>query len=400
MKANVRSPHIAILAGEASGDLLGAPLIEALRKRYPQATFSGVGGEHMQKAGLQTLADMSILSVMGLAEVLSHLPAIFKLKRQLLAYWQDNPPDIFIGIDAPDFNLRIEAALRARGIPTVHYVSPSLWAWKEKRIKKVIQSVDLMLCLFPFEMDIYHKNKVKAVCVGHPMKDRLKPVEKSSAQQQLNIENGTDSPILGLFPGSRSSEIERLLPIFLRAMMLMQVREPKLRALISVTTPRHRKRIEEILHDICPPREQIMLSEASSETLISAADVLMLASGTITLEAALLARPMLVAYRVHPLTAKIARFLLKIRRFSLPNLLAKRDIVNEWIQDDCTPENLADDAITLLHNETQREQQLQAFAEIASALPNQVSERAAEAIEELLGRVLNLNPETVDAKNY
>lgn len=379
-----RAPHIAIVAGEVSGDRLGAPLMAALQKRYPQARFSGVGGRHMQAQGLLSLAPIDTLAVMGLAEVLRHLPAIFRLKKTILQYWQDNPPDLYIGIDAPDFNLRIETALRKRGVATVHYVSPSLWAWKEKRIYKIRQAVDLMLCLFPFETDVYAKHGVEAVCVGHPMADRLSPMDIRLARQQLSLPKQV--PLLGLFPGSRRGEIERLLPMFLRAMMLMQVREPALRAVISVADAAHRGRIAEIIRQTCPPRQEIMLSDAESDVLMSACDVLMVASGTITLEAALLDRPMAVAYRVHPLTAKIARRLLKIDRFSLPNLLLQRDVVNEWIQEDCTPEHLADDAGALLHDHARRGAQLLAFAEIRAALATQVSERAADAVANLLER--------------
>lgn len=379
-------PHIALLAGEASGDRLGAALLPELKKRYPNARFTGIGGERMQTEGFQSLADMNTLSVMGLAEVISHLPAIYKLKKQLLAYWQDHPPDVFIGLDAPDFNLRIETALKARGIKTVHYVSPSLWAWKEKRIYKIRKAVDVMLCLFPFETEVYARHGVNAICVGHPMRDRLQAQSILSARLALDFP--AEIPLLGLFPGSRRSEIDRLLPIFLRAMMQMQVRQPDLRTVISVSAAVHRERIAKIIADTCPPRQEIMLSDADSDTLISACDVLMLASGTITLEAALLERPMLMAYRVNPLTAKIARRLLKIQHFSLPNLLAGRAIINEWIQEACTPENLAEDAQSLMQDKARRQGQLTAFRDIADKLPHQVSAKAADTITELLGHSL------------
>lgn len=378
--------HIALVAGEASGDRLGAPLMTALQERHPNVRFSGIGGGHMQAAGFRSLADINTLSVMGLAEVLSHLPAIFRLKKQLLAYWDADPPDVFIGLDAPDFNLRIEAAMKARGIKTVHYVSPSLWAWKEKRIFKVKKAVDLMICLFPFETEVYAKHGVQAVCVGHPMRDRLAPMRRKTARTELDLGISESVPLLGLFPGSRRGEIERLLPVFLRAMMQMQIRKPNLRAVISVSTPAHRERIAKIIADTCPPRQEIILSDADSALLMSACDVLMLASGTITLEAALLERPLLAAYRVHPMTAAIARQLLKIDRYSLPNLLAGRDVVNEWIQENCTAENLARDAEELLIDTGRKQLQIAAFREIAAKLPDKVSERAADAIMSLLAQ--------------
>ncbi|WP_072577083.1 lipid-A-disaccharide synthase, partial [Suttonella ornithocola] len=308
-----------------------------------------------------------------------------RLKKFLLSYWQKDKPDIFIGLDAPDFNLRIATNLKRQGIKTVHYVSPSLWAWKEKRITKIKQAIDLMLCLFPFEVDIYTQHQVKAIFVGHPMRDRLQPISQQVARKQIGFERQeAQIPLIGLFPGSRRSEIGRLLPIFLRAMMQMQVRNPDLRAVISISSEAHRQQISEIISSTCPPRQEIILSEKDSAILMSACDVLLLASGTITLEAALLERPSLVAYRVNPLTAKIAKRLLKINQFSLPNLLAGKDIVNEWIQETCTAENLATDAQDLLQNLERRQQQIAAFRQIAASLPNQVSEKAAQAIAELM----------------
>ena len=375
--------HIAIVAAEPSGDRLGAPLIAALRARYPDARFTGVGGRWMRSAGIESLADMAALSVMGLVEVLLHLRAIIAIKRSLLAFWAAHPPDLFIGIDAPDFNLRLARVLHGRGVHTVQYVSPSLWAWKEKRIEKIKRSVDLVLCLFPFETSIYDRHQVAAVCVGHPMADRLHPVSKQEARQALSLAF-PERPLIGLFPGSRKSEIERLLPLFLRAFARMKGRHNDLGALISIANADHKALIGDILRRTLPPSDDVILCDRDSALSLSAADAVILASGTITLEAALLERPMLVAYRVHPLTAMIARRLLKIERFSLPNLLAGREVVPEWIQDACTAENLAEDATKLLADSAARERQLTALREITRALPKNVSRRAAQAIADSL----------------
>lgn len=363
--------HIALLAGEKSGDLLGAPLMEALRARLPDVRFSGVGGAHMQAAGLHSLIEMRRLSLMGLIEVLHHLPDLFRAKKQLLDYWQTDTPDVFIGIDAPDFNLRIAGALHARGVRTVHYVSPSLWAWKEKRIETVRAAVDQVLCLFPFETAVYDKHGVDAVCVGHPLRDRLQAQDKHSARAALGID--ADAPWLGIFPGSREGEIRRLFPVYAQTFAALREKMPEVRALVSVSEPR-------LQAWMAGQSADMQFMQTDSATMMSACDVLLLTSGTITLEAALLARPMAVAYRVHPLTAFIARRLLKINRYSLPNLLAGRDIVRECVQEDCTPEQLLGEIYSLFADPDKRARQLADLAEVAAMLPQNVSARAAEAV--------------------
>ena len=367
--------HIALLAGETSGDLLGAPLLAALRERLPNARFSGVGGAAMQAAGLDSLIDMNRLAVMGLVEVLSHLPDILAAQKSLLAHWAGDPPDVFIGIDAPDFNLRIARALHARGVKTVHYVSPSLWAWKEKRIHKIRRCIDLMLCLFPFETAVYDKHGVPAVCVGHPLRDRLQPVAASDARAALGLPQ--DVPILGIFPGSRRGEIRRLLPDFLHTYERLRAENPALHAVLSLRHPPDDESAALLAR--LPDVHRI---DADSAALMSASDALLLASGTITLEAALLARPMVVAYRVHPVSAAIARALrlLKINRFSLPNLLAGADIVPECMQEDCNPPRLAAELTPLLANAPAADAQRAALAAVAAQLPADVSARAADAI--------------------
>ena len=374
------SLHIALLAGEASGDLLGAPLLQALRERLPHARFSGVGGAAMQAAGLHSLIDMERLSVMGLVEVLRHLPDILAAERALLAHWAADPPDVFIGIDAPDFNLRIAKALHARGVKTVHYVSPSLWAWKEKRIHKIRRCIDLMLCLFPFETAVYDKHGVAAVCVGHPLRDRLRMVPAAEARAALGLP--PQARILGLFPGSRRGEVRRLLPVFLETWQRLQAADPALQAVLSLRQPPDKASAA-----LLATLPHVHRFDADSATLMAASDALLLASGTITLEAALLNRPMVVAYRVHPVSAALARALklLKINRFSLPNLLAGADIVPECMQEECNPARLAAELTPLLADGEAVARQRAALAAVAAQLPPDVSARAADAIVHRFG---------------
>lgn len=374
------SLHIALLAGEASGDLLGAPLLQALRERLPHARFSGVGGPAMQAAGLHSLIDMERLSVMGLVEVLRHLPDILAAERALLAHWAADPPDVFIGIDAPDFNLRIARALHARGVRTVHYVSPSLWAWKEKRIHKIRRCIDLMLCLFPFETAVYDKHGVAAVCVGHPLRDRLRMMPATEARAALGLP--PQARILGLFPGSRRGEVRRLLPVFLETWQRLQAADPALQAVLSLRQPPDKASAA-----LLATLPHVHRFDGDSATLMAASDALLLASGTITLEAALLNRPMVVAYRVHPVSAALARALklLKINRFSLPNLLAGADIVPECMQEECNPARLAAELTPLLADGEAAARQRAALAAVAAQLPPDVSARAADAIVHRFG---------------
>ena len=374
------SLHIALIAGEASGDLLGAPLLQALRERLPHARFSGVGGPAMQAAGLHSLIDMERLSVMGLVEVLRHLPDILAAERALLAHWASDPPDVFIGIDAPDFNLRIARALHARGVRTVHYVSPSLWAWKEKRIHKIRRCIDLMLCLFPFETAVYDKHDVAAVCVGHPLRDRLRMVPAAEARAALGLP--PQARILGLFPGSRRGEVRRLLPVFLETWQRLQAADPALQAVLSLRQPPDKASAA-----LLATLPHVHRFDVDSATLMAASDALLLASGTITLEAALLNRPMVVAYRVHPVSAALARALklLKINRFSLPNLLAGADIVPECMQEECNPARLAAELTPLLADGEAAARQRAALAAVAAQLPPDVSARAADAIVHRFG---------------
>ena len=338
--------RIALVAGEASGDQLGAGLLRELRKRFPNAEFAGVGGPQMRQAGLEAWADCSELAVMGLAEVLRHLPRLLRFRRNLfrrLTAWQ---PDLFIGIDAPDFNLGLERKLKRDGVLTVHYVSPSVWAWREGRAAKIGRSADRVLCLFPMEPPIYAKHGVDARFVGHPLADRFSTdPDRRAARHALELDE--HAPIVAVLPGSRRGEIERLGRIFLDAATLLARDVPGLRVLLPAANADCRRQLEAVLRDRAAdpalPAEAIRLLDGHAHAAMVASDAVLLASGTAALEAMLAHRPMVVGYRVAPLTHFIARRLglLRIDRVSLPNVLADAALVPELMQDDCTPPALA-----------------------------------------------------------
>jgi lipid-A-disaccharide synthase len=338
--------RIALVAGEASGDLLGAGLLRALRKRFPQAEFAGVGGPHMRQAGLDAWADCSELAVMGLAEVLRHLPRLLRFRRSLhrrLRAWE---PDLFVGIDAPDFNLGLERKLKREGVLTVHYVSPSVWAWREGRAARIGRSADRVLCLFPMEPPVYAKHGVDARFVGHPLADRFDiDPDRQAARRALELDPSV--PVLALLPGSRHGEIERLANTFFDAAALLAREVPGLRVLVPAANAGCRRQIEAIVRarpaDPALPVDAVRVLDGHAHAAMVASDAVLLASGTAALEALLAHRPMVVGYKVAPLTHFIARRLglLKIDRVSLPNVLADAALVPELMQDDCRPNKLA-----------------------------------------------------------
>ncbi|MGH8028545.1 MAG: lipid-A-disaccharide synthase [Arenimonas sp.] len=336
-------PRIAVVAGEASGDQLGAGLVRELRRRFPGAQFVGVGGAGMRQAGLDTWHDCDELAVMGLAEVLRHLPRLWRLRRALyrrLAAWQ---PDVFVGIDAPDFNLGLERRLKHDGVLTVHYVSPSVWAWRRGRAARIGRSADRVLCLFPMEPPVYAEHGVDARFVGHPLADKfaLQP-DRHAARLALGLNDTV--PVLAMLPGSRLGEIERLAATFLAAADLVAAQVPDLHVLIPAANASCRAQLQAQLDARANGAgAKFVLLDGQAHAAMIASDAVLLASGTAALEALLAHRPMVVGYRVAPLTHFIARRLglLKIDRVSLPNVLADAALVPELMQDDCTPERLA-----------------------------------------------------------
>jgi len=375
--------HIALIAGEASGDLLGAGLIASLRERFPHAIFAGVGGPSMRAAGLDAWHDASELAVMGLSEVLRHLPRLVRLRRRLRARLLDWQPDVVIGIDAPDFNLGLERWLKRRGVRTVHYVSPSIWAWRQGRAAKIGRCADLVLCLFPMEPAIYARHGVDARFVGHPLADLL-PLEpdRQAARQTLNLP--TDAPVLAVLPGSRLGEIERLGAVFIETATRVAAQIPGLSVLIPAANPACHTALTHLLAN--HPLPGVHLLHGQSREAMIASNAVLLASGTATLEALLAKRPMVVGYKVSPMTARIVRALglLKTDRYSLPNVLAGDMIAPELMQEDCTPERLSE-AVLHWFTDPQATTALQPrYLELHQRLRQNASRSAAAAIAELI----------------
>lgn len=383
--AQTRRPRIALVAGEASGDLLGAGLINALRARYPDAEFAGVGGDAMRHAGCETWFDASELALMGLAEILRHLPRLLKLRKEFRQRVLDWQPDVFIGIDAPDFNLGVEKWLKQRGLRTVHYVSPSVWAWREKRAEKIGASVDLVLCLFPMEPPIYARHGIDARFVGHPMADEIPlHTDRAAARQALGIPE--QAKLLAVLPGSRLGEVSRLGPPFFAAAWQLCEQDRGLHIVVPAANAKCKAMITEQIRSAALPSARLHLLDGKAREAMIAADVVMLASGTATLETMLVKRPMVVGYRVAELTYRIVKALglIKVTRFALPNVLAGKDLAPELIQHDCTADNLAaavrnwfehPDCVSGLQDD---------YQQLHQQLRQDASARAADAVAGLL----------------
>lgn len=374
--------RIAIVVGETSGDMLGIGLMKALKKQYPDATFEGIGGPLMEAEGFKSFVPMERLAVMGLVEILGRLFELLKVRKKLVKYWQKNPPDVFIGIDAPEFNTQLEYKLKTSGIQTVHYVSPSVWAWRSKRIHKIKKSVDLMLTLFPFEAKFYQEHDVPVSFVGHNLADSI-PFENHAddARQVFNIE--PNEKVVCLMPGSRGSEVEKLCPVFLQTAERISQHNPDVRFILPAANHVRKQQIEQFIEEM-KPAAKIEVIDRHSKTCMQAADVILLASGTATLEGMLLKKPMIVSYIVAPLTYRIMRRLLKQDFISLPNLLAGREVVPEILQEQATAENLAKAVNERLEDEDLIHQLQETFLFIHKQLKRGANEQAALAIVNLL----------------
>ena len=377
--------RIALVAGEASGDLLGAGLIEALKRRFPDAQFAGIGGDAMRAAGMDTWFDASELAVMGLAEVLGHLPRLLRVRRALRERVLAWKADVFVGIDAPDFNLGVERWLKQRGLRTVHYVSPSVWAWRESRARKIGASADRVLCLFPMEPAIYARHGVDARFVGHPLADTM-PLEADQAAARAQLGLAGDAPVLAVLPGSRLGEIARLGADFLEAAARVAAEVPTLQVVLPAANAACRAALERLLADTTPSLQQVRLIDGQARSAMVASDVVLLASGTATLEAMLAKRPMVVAYKVAPLTYTIVKRLglLKVNRYALPNILAGDDVVPELMQHDCTPQGLADALLAWLRDPAARDALTPRFRDLHRQLQRDASEAAAQAIADVV----------------
>jgi len=376
--------RIAIVAGESSGDLLGSGLIRALREQIPDAEFYGIGGPAMIEAGFNSWHPMEKLSVMGFAEVLKDLPTLLKIRKHLRTQLIRHPPDVFIGIDAPDFNLPLEARLKKAGIKTVHYVSPSVWAWRQWRVKKIAHAVDLILTLFPFEADFYREHDVDVAFVGHPLADMI-PLEADplDARSALDIPAGVKC--LALLPGSRMSEVERLGATFLRAALQCQQRLPGLVCIAPMVNQRIHDYFMSLQKDIAP-NLSLHLYMGKSREIMLAADVILLASGTAALEAMLLKKPMVVAYKLSPITYWIIKKfkMMKVAHYSLPNLLAKKPMVPELMQEKATSGDLATAVLDYLEHPQNIEAVRDEFEAIHGTLRRNASVQAARAIASLM----------------
>ncbi|NLY15190.1 MAG: lipid-A-disaccharide synthase [Gammaproteobacteria bacterium] len=373
-----RKIKVALVAGEASGDILGGALMRELRGQHPDIEFIGVGGPQMQEQGLQSFFPMERLAVMGLVEVLGRLPELLKRRKQLLEYMLHEQPDVFIGIDAPDFNLDLELKLREQGIKTVHYVSPSVWAWRQKRVLKIKQACDLMLCLLPFEASFYEEHQVPVRFVGHPLADSIAlEHDQGRGRRQLGLD--LEAPLVALMPGSRGSEVARLGGLFLQTARLLHQNNSELRFVMPAANALRREQLENMLKSF--PEVPVTLLEGQSQLALQACDAVLIASGTATLEAMLFKRPMVVAYRLAGLTYRILKLMVKSRYFALPNLLAGEALVPELIQQAATADNLACAVEQQLRDGSR---QAGRFLELHQQLRLNASSEAAKAVLQLL----------------
>jgi len=382
----VPSLHVALIAGELSGDLLGAALMEALRARFPGVRFSGVAGPRMKAAGCEVIESIDSLSVMGIAEVLPALPRLLRLRASLVERYVRERPDVVIGIDAPDFNLGLETRLRRHGLRTVHLVSPTVWAWRAGRVETVRRAVEQVLCLFPFEPAFYAARGVSARYVGHPLADRLdNSVSSDSARANLGMSGS--SLVLTVLPGSRNSEIRHLMPLFAQAARLLALQIPSLHLVLPIARHSLRAPIEAAIAAHAPDLSWTLLDGQSHEA-VRAGDAVLVASGTATLECLLLGRPMTVAYKGSALTAwlLLKAGVLKTPYVSLPNLLCAEPVVTELLQDKATPEALAADVLPLLTRPEARLRQTRAFDAVRQQLRKDAASCAAGEIAALLQR--------------
>ena len=374
--------RIGLVAGEASGDLLGAGLVRAIRERVPDAVFEGVAGPAMVDAGCEQWAEAEELAVMGLIEPLARIPRLLRLRRSLAQRWQAAPPDVFVGIDAPDFNFGLEKRLRKAGIRTAHYVSPSVWAWRAGRIKTVRAATDRVLCILPFEKTLYDAEGIDAVFVGHPKATSL-PTDINVASVRELLDLG-DGPVVAVLPGSRMSEVSRLGPIFATTARMLLGHRKDLRFVTPVATPRLRPVIEEQLA-AAGVADSFRLVDGDSIEAMSA-DVVLLASGTAALESALLGKPTVAAYAISGLGAMIVRMIgLKNEYFTIPNLLTDEPLIPEFIQEDVKPASLAQSVWELLDDPQRRAGISERFAKLREELALGADARAAEAVIELAG---------------
>ncbi|EGR0516331.1 lipid-A-disaccharide synthase [Vibrio cholerae] len=375
-----RPLRIGIVVGELSGDTLGEGFIKAIRARYPDAEFVGIGGPKMNALGCQSLFDMEELAVMGLVEVLGRLPRLLKVKTELVKYFTANPPDVFVGIDAPDFNLRLELSLKQAGIKTVHYVSPSVWAWRQNRIHGIAAATHLVLAFLPFEKAFYDKFNVPCEFIGHTLADSIPLVsDKLAARQLLGLDE--QRRWLAVLPGSRGSEMKMLAEPFIATCQKLQARYPDLGFVVALVNAKRRAQFEQTWQQVAPELNFVLVDD-TARNVITAADAVMLASGTVALECMLLKRPMVVGYRVNAFTAFLAKRLLKTPYVSLPNILAGEELVKELLQEHCTVDNLYHEVSRLLESDNQA--LMDKFTEMHQWIRKDADQQAAQAVLHLI----------------
>ena len=373
---------IGLVAGEPSGDLLGAGLIREVKARVPDAQFEGVAGPAMAAAGCEVWEPAESLEVFGLVEPLTEIPRLLKLRRSLVRRWQASPPDVFVGIDAPDFNFGLEKRLRKSGIRTVHYVSPTVWAWRPGRIKTVGKAADRVLCILPFEPSLYDQEGVDAVFVGHPKATSMPTdIDIGAVRQLLDLGDGH---VVAVLPGSRKSEVARLGPLFAATAARLAANDPDIRFVTPVALPDLRATIEAQLQE-AGVLDRFRLTDGDSAEAMTAADVVLLASGTAALESAMLCKPTVAAYKVASLSALLIRLfrLVITEKFTMPNVLTDEPLIPEFIQEDAQPEAMADAVAALLADPARREEISRRFAKLRQELALGADERAAEAVIEL-----------------
>jgi lipid-A-disaccharide synthase len=372
-------PTIGIVAGEASGDLLGSHLIAALKAKRPDLEFVGIAGPKMMAEGAETLYSMERLAVRGYFEVLKHYWGLVRMRRELARYFIKNPPDLFIGIDAPDFNLGLEKMLRRRGIKTMHYVSPSIWAWRRGRIKNIRRAANHLLCLFPFEKPLYDEAGIPATYVGHPLADII-PLEQSVELARAELKIIQPGLVIALLPGSRQSEIDYMADLFIKTAMQIVVDVPDAQFLVPLVTRETREKFEAAIYRNHAEEVPIRILFGHAHMAMAAADGVVVASGTATLEAALLKRPMVIAYRMSAWSWPIMKRMGYLPWVGLPNILAGQTVVPELLQNKATPEAMADELLRMVYDKERVADIHAQFTAIHEQLRRNTAEKAANAV--------------------
>jgi lipid-A-disaccharide synthase len=374
--------RIGIVAGELSGDTLGEGFIKAILAEHPNAEFVGIGGPKMNALGCRSLFDMEELSVMGLVEVLGRLPRLLKVKKGLVDEFIANPPDVFVGIDAPDFNLRLERDLKDAGVKTVHYVSPSVWAWRQGRIHGIAKATNLVLALLPFEKAFYDKFDVPCEFVGHTLADAI-PMHSDKQAARVKLGLDSEKRYLAVLPGSRGAELEKLCEPFIKTCQKLHADDPELGFVVALVNDKRRQQFEKAWQEFAPELEFTLVNDTATDVM-TASDVVMLASGTVALECMLIKRPMVVGYIVNPVTAWLLKRLVKSKFVSLPNILSDRELVKEYLLEECNPDNLSAEVTRLLGDESKP--MVEEFTRLHHMIRKDADVQSAQAVLRLIDR--------------